>query len=59
MTLPRGFLRMSVILKALQARTMQECDSKGVTGILILGGGLGLWRGWVCRALGVALTWGW
>ena len=46
------FLRKDVIPGMLRTRRMQECDSKGVTGILISGGGLGLWRGWLCRALG-------
>ena len=59
MTPPPLFLRKDVILGMLRTRHMQECDSKGVTGVLISGGGLGLWRGWFCRALGVALTRRW
>jgi hypothetical protein len=45
MTPPPLFLRKNLILRMLEVHTAQECDSKGVTGVLIAGGGLRLWRG--------------
>jgi hypothetical protein len=53
------FLRKNIILGMLRARVMQGCDSKGVTGVWIAGGGFRRWWGCDFRARGVALTWGW
>ena len=46
------FFRKDVILRMLQARLVQEFDSKGFRGVLFVGGGLGLWRGYSIGRLG-------